>query len=79
MNGEELEPIHPWWRGFTGEIKPTAKNKYDVLGTVRKLDDTTVEITELPIHKWTNQFKAELDSMMEKNDGIKVDRASFQL
>ncbi|KIY62781.1 type II DNA topoisomerase [Cylindrobasidium torrendii FP15055 ss-10] len=71
MNGEETEAMHPWWRGFTGEVVNTAKNKYEVKGTVTKVDDTTIEITELPIYKWTNQFKVELDAMMEKGDLIK--------
>ncbi|KAJ4485455.1 DNA topoisomerase II [Lentinula aciculospora] len=71
MDGEELVPMHPWWRGFKGEIKLTSKNKYDVFGIVTKIDDTTVEITELPIHKWTQNFKAELETMMvgEKGEG----------
>jgi DNA topoisomerase II len=42
----------PWWRGFNGTIKKSADNKYEVTGIVKKLNDTTVEITELPIHKW---------------------------
>ena len=74
MNGEEQVPMLPWWRGFSGTIKKVGDNKYDVLGTVKKIDDTTVEITELPIHKWTQSFKAELEAMCgEKGEGpIKV-------
>ncbi|KAJ8497151.1 hypothetical protein ONZ51_g645 [Trametes cubensis] len=70
MDGEEQVPMLPWWRGFTGTIKKVGDNKYDVLGVVKKIDDTTVEITELPIHKWTQNFKAELEAMCgEKGDG----------
>ncbi|KAI0641129.1 type II DNA topoisomerase [Trametes meyenii] len=70
MEGGEQVPMLPWWRGFTGTIKKVGDNKYDVIGTVRKIDDTTVEITELPIHKWTQNFKAELEAMCgEKGDG----------
>ncbi|KAJ7771941.1 DNA topoisomerase II [Mycena maculata] len=64
MADEEMVPMHPWWRGFLGEIKPTAKNKYDVIGVVKKINATTVEITELPIHKWTSTYKVELESMV---------------
>ncbi|KAM6498312.1 DNA topoisomerase, type IIA-like domain containing protein [Amanita muscaria] len=64
MNGEELVPMIPWWRGFKGEIKPSSKQKYEVYGIASKVDDTTIEITELPIHKWTQNYKAELESMM---------------
>ncbi|KAF8641179.1 hypothetical protein AX17_000814 [Amanita inopinata Kibby_2008] len=64
MKGEEPIPMIPWWRGFKGEIKPSSKQKYDVYGTARTLDDTTVEITELPVHKWTQNYKVELEAMM---------------
>ncbi|OCH88973.1 type II DNA topoisomerase [Obba rivulosa] len=71
MAGEEQVPMLPWWRGFRGTIKKVAEHKYDVLGVVNKLDDTTVEITELPIHKWTQNYKAELEAMCgEKGDGV---------
>jgi DNA topoisomerase II len=76
MKGEDLVPMFPWWRGFKGEIKQSSKQKYDVYGIARKLDDTTVEIVELPIHKWTQNYKAELESMMvgekDKEGVIKV-------
>ena len=78
MNNEELQPMIPWWRGFKGEIKPVAKHKYDVYGIVKKTNDTTVEITELPIHKWTQSYKGELETMItgdkekEKEAVVKV-------
>lgn len=74
MAGEEQEPILPWWRGFKGNIKKVGDHKYDVTGIVTKIDDTTVEITELPIHKWTQGYKAELEAMCgEKGEGpVKV-------
>ena len=74
MNNEEQEPMLPWWRGFSGSVKKVGDNKYDVIGTCTKLDDTTVEVTELPIHRWTQNFEAELETMIsEKGDGsVKV-------
>ena len=64
----------PWWRGFKGAIKKTGEHKYDVTGIARKISDTSIEITELPIHKWTQTYKAELEAMIgEKGDGaVKV-------
>lgn len=63
--------MNPWYRGFKGEIRKTGENKYDVFGCVRKINDTTVEITELPIHKWTQTYKGELEAMIgEKGDGV---------
>ncbi|KIP02564.1 hypothetical protein PHLGIDRAFT_37839 [Phlebiopsis gigantea 11061_1 CR5-6] len=70
MASEEQVPMFPWWRGFKGNIKKMGEHKYDVTGIVNKIDDTTVEITELPIHKWTQSYKQELESMMgEKGEG----------
>ncbi|KAG7450762.1 type II DNA topoisomerase [Guyanagaster necrorhizus] len=73
MNDEEMVPMHPWWHRFTGEVKSTGKNKYEIIGAARKVDDTTVEVTELPIHKWTANFKKDLEAMMagDKTDAVK--------
>ncbi|KAG6373110.1 DNA topoisomerase II [Boletus reticuloceps] len=71
MAGEELVPMFPWWRGFKGAIRKVGEHKYDVVGVVSKVNDTTVEITELPIHKWTQSYKTELEVMIgEKGDGV---------
>ncbi|KAH9949498.1 type II DNA topoisomerase [Amylocystis lapponica] len=78
MNGEEQVPMMPWWRGFTGTIKKMGEHKYDVCGVATKLDDTTIEITELPIHKWTQNYKAELEAMCgEKGDGVVKDYKEY--
>ncbi|KAG6814411.1 hypothetical protein H0H92_007414 [Tricholoma furcatifolium] len=69
MEGEEMVPMSPWWRGFKGEIKLVAKQRYEVSGIVKKLDEGTVEITELPIHSWTEKFKEGLELMIDK--GVK--------
>ncbi|TDL28967.1 DNA topoisomerase II [Rickenella mellea] len=74
MKGEEQVEMMPWWRGFKGSIKKTGDHKYEVTGLIRKVNNTTVEITELPIHKWTQQYKAELEAMCgEKGDGVVKD------
>jgi DNA topoisomerase II len=74
MNGEDLVPMLPWWRGFKGSIKKIGDHKYDVTGIATKVNDTTIEITELPIHKWTSNFKTELETMIgDKGEGpVKV-------
>ena len=71
MKGEPVEPMTPWWRGFKGSVKVTGKGKYDVTGVATKINDTTVEISELPIHKWTRNFKEELESLMLDGKGAK--------
>ena len=37
------------------------------LGTVAKLDDSTVHISELPIRKWTQDYKEFLQKMLTEN------------
>ena len=76
MDGKEQVSMLPWWRGFNGTVKKIGEHRYDVTGIVKKINDTTVEITELPIHKWTQSYKAELEGMIgEKGDGpVKVIR-----
>jgi purine nucleoside phosphorylase len=71
MKGEDLVPMVPWWQGFRGEIKKVGDHKYDATGIAKKVDETTIEVTELPIHKWTSSFKGELENMIsEKGDGV---------
>lgn len=37
---------------------PTQKpTKYKVTGKVTKIDECTLEITELPVKKWTQDYK----------------------
>jgi DNA topoisomerase-2 len=43
---------------------------YTITGTVEQVDDTTLKISELPVHKWTQDYKEFLETMMtvsEKN------------
>lgn len=62
-----MEAMHPWYRGFNGTIEEVARTRgrntdseaksYQCSGIVNQLSDTTVEITELPIRKWTQDYK----------------------
>ncbi|KAF8060944.1 DNA topoisomerase II [Lyophyllum atratum] len=69
MDGDEVVPMSPWWRGFKGEIKLVSRQKYEITGVVRKLSDTSVEITELPIHSWTEKYKEFLDFLIVGEKG----------
>ena len=65
----ELLPMIPFYRGFKGTIiEQPAKNgviSYLISGSYRVLDATTLEIDELPIRKWTQDYKNFLESMMK--------------
>eukprot|EP00927_Polykrikos_kofoidii_P065329 TRINITY_DN6109_c1_g1_i1.p1 TRINITY_DN6109_c1_g1~~TRINITY_DN6109_c1_g1_i1.p1 ORF type:complete len:1144 (-),score=229.56 TRINITY_DN6109_c1_g1_i1:176-3361(-) len=49
----------PWYRGFKGKIVPLngAVGKYEVWGTAVKRGRTRLEITELPVRRWTQDYK----------------------
>jgi DNA topoisomerase-2 len=61
MLGQEIVALNPWYRGFIGSIRRIAANQWITKGKYRVLDATTVEITELPIGCWTQDFKNILD------------------
>jgi len=94
--------IHPWYRGFTGEIKPIftdchSKNNddtssidttvdsivlpsssmkikgYSTHGKYNVLSQTSVEITELPIGTWTEDYKEFLENYLTLHPKILKD------
>ncbi|EAY12041.1 topoisomerase II [Trichomonas vaginalis G3] len=72
MNDEPMVEMTPWYSGFTGKIIPiqVIKDgvkqpivKWESRGIVKKIDDTTIEITELPIGIWTYDYKKFLEGL----------------
>ena len=70
MNDQEIEPMNPWYRGFTGSIRKVSPNKWISKGRYKIIDNGTLEISELPVGFWTSDFKELLDSYEKgyKND-----------
>lgn len=64
IRGEELEQMFPSYSGFTGGIVPDGKGKFGVSGKIERINDTTLLITELPIRKWTQDYKMFLEGML---------------
>ena len=68
-----LEDLIPWYKNFTGEIKllDSDRTRGVVNGVCAKLDETTIEITDLPIGTWTQQYKENVLEVMlhpKRND-----------
>ncbi|XP_010023678.2 DNA topoisomerase 2 [Eucalyptus grandis] len=67
LNGEMMEPMDPWYRGFRGTIEKTATKEagitYTVCGIIEEVNDTTLRITELPIRRWTQDYREFLESL----------------
>ena len=64
LSALELNNIIPYYLGFKGTIEKAEKNSYISKGVYRWVDDQTVEITELPIGTWTEDYKDFLENMI---------------
>ncbi|XP_062001703.1 DNA topoisomerase 2-like [Rosa rugosa] len=74
LNGDELVPMDPWYRGFTGFTEKTVKESgtsYTVYGIIEEVNETTLRISELPIRRWTQDYKEFLESISQGNDEAK--------
>ncbi len=71
LNGEEFTSMKPWFKGYTGSIEPSSKEKgYTVSGRCEILDDDTIRISELPIKVWTRSYKNFLEEMLNPKEGV---------
>ena len=57
INGLEPKPMMPWFKNFKGTIEELEAQRYVVNGEISELSDTKLEITELPIRTWTQNYK----------------------
>ncbi|RRT85394.1 hypothetical protein B296_00002008 [Ensete ventricosum] len=71
LNNEPMQPMDPWYRGFTKSATKEAGVTYTVTGAIEEVNDTTLKITELPVRRWTQDYKEFLESMMTGNDKSK--------
>jgi DNA topoisomerase-2 len=67
MDGGPMKPMDPWFRGFTGKVEKVEgkDDRYKFSGIVKQTGDTEVEITELPIRMWTQDFKDRLEEIIK--------------
>mmetsp|Transcript_86709 Transcript_86709/g.135717 ORF Transcript_86709/g.135717 Transcript_86709/m.135717 type:complete len:1216 (-) Transcript_86709:139-3786(-) len=72
IKGKKMKPLRPWYRGFQGSIKSTGRGTYASWGKAFQTDKGKVmdmEITELPIRKWTQDYKEFLQGMLPGAEG----------
>ena len=64
LTDKPYKVIHPWYHNFKGKIIEVKNNEYLSKGCYKILDDKTIEITELPIGVWTDNYKKYLDGLI---------------
>jgi DNA topoisomerase-2 len=76
---EDMKPLTPWFRGFTGSTEEIAADRYKFTGTVQQTGENEVEVTELPVRFWTQDFKEKLEDIIkaEKTPSIIKDYTEY--
>ena len=64
MEGHCNKEIKPWYRGFKGRIVKVNSNEYMSIGVYKIVGTNKIQVTELPIKKWTTDYKEFLEKMM---------------
>jgi DNA topoisomerase-2 len=57
IDGENPEPMRPWYKNFKGEIMEIGHQRYACNGEASVLNGQDIEITELPVGTWTQSYK----------------------
>lgn len=68
LKGKQLEDMTPWYAGFCGRIvKSKEEGKFEVAGIISYLGDKA-EITELPVKRWTQDYREFLEEHLPKGE-----------
>ena len=66
-NTSDIELI-PYYEGFAGKIVDLGMNRYLIKGNYEIIKADIIRVTELPIGVWTEDFKTNLEKLMETTD-----------
>jgi DNA topoisomerase-2 len=56
------------WQGRIEKISTTVKGStHSTIGVIAVVSETTLHITELPIHCWTSSYRATMESLVRRN------------
>ena len=62
---DDMQAMKPWFRGWSGEVEDLGGDRFKFPGTIRQTGDNEVEITELPVRMWTQDFKDKLEDIIK--------------
>jgi len=66
IRGDKPIIMDPWYKGWDGKFYREGHQNFSVWGNVQKTGDNKVEIDELPIKLWTDNYKNMLEKMSEE-------------
>lgn len=73
ITGEEPKPMHPWYKNFLGSIEFVSDQRYVTVGNCAILDNNKLEISELPVGVWTQNYKENvLEPLLNGSEKIKA-------
>ena len=61
------EKLMPYYKGFSGKVIDMENGSYITKGTWKKLSNTKIEITEIPVGSWVTTYKEFLESFIESS------------
>jgi DNA topoisomerase-2 len=67
-SGSPVLTIDPYYKNFKGKIKPADDNKqkYITYGKMKRVNERTIQVTELPIGMWADKFKDHCYSLIKQ-------------
>ena len=80
LNNKQMNKMVPWYNGFRGSISEMEEGKFLCKG-VWNMDpssDNVLHITELPVGKWTSEYKDFLETLVDKHLIKKVENYSSE-
>jgi DNA topoisomerase-2 len=63
IKGTPVPTLVPWYRGFSGIIESTSPGSFITRGRYQIINDSTIQISELPIGTWTEKYVEFLDKI----------------
>lgn len=74
MNGskEDMLPMKPWFRGWTGETEQISEDRFKFGAKIDRTGDTEIQVTELPVRYWTQDFKDKLEEILKAEKGVSI-------
>ncbi|EME46718.1 hypothetical protein DOTSEDRAFT_87208 [Dothistroma septosporum NZE10] len=64
-NKDSMIPMQPWFRGWTGETEQLGDERFKFGAAIRKTGEGEVQVTELPVRYWTQDFKEKLEDILK--------------